>query len=120
MSTISSATNTERHNNITNVGRNLAASFQQHAESQAPTQAWQDTFDESGSNEEEEAASFSAILDADDETNESETDDTYYDWNHNDEKEEFMTPPSSPADCQNAPTSPAERSSHDINANVAP
>ena len=120
MSTISTATNAERHNNITNVGRNLAASFQQHAESQAPTQAWQDTFDESGSNQEEDTASFSEILNNDAEANESETDDTYYDGNHNDEEEEFMTPPSSPADCQNALELPDARSPHDINANDAP
>jgi hypothetical protein len=120
MATISSSTNTERHNNSDTVGRNLAASFQQHADSQDHTQAWQDKFDESGGNEEEETESFSAILDDDDETNESETDDTYCEWNHNDEEEEFMTPPSSPSDCPNENTSPAARSTHDINKNVAP
>ena len=110
--------NVESNHNIT-MGRNLEASFQQHAELQAPTQVWQDTFEENVGEDEEEAASFSELFDDNAEETESEEDDTFNNGNHNEEEDEFMTPPSSPGD-PNSHTPSDERLQHDINANAAP
>ena len=109
----------ERNHNITPC-RNLKASFQQHAELQAPIQVWQDTFRENVGEDEEEEASFSESFDDDTEENESEVDETFNNGNHNEEEDEFMTPPSSPAN-QNAHTPSDDRlQHHDINATAAP